>query len=230
MLPIVLVGLKHGILSWDLKTYHIEKIFESQYVWSISCTAGTNIVVLGCEKSSMIVEVDSEKPIIMSMDVNGGKFIWAEQLQMKQSDLNEIESKEDVKIECLTVAAKNIGSSNIHPEKLAYSPDGKFVAVCGCGKYEVYNLAKTKLSMKTSGTAQEFVWGKNRYEFAIRLQNGILKLYRDFKKLQFFSPENDKIVEKIFGCHLLGLKTSVGLSFYDWESRKLVQNIDVQAK
>lgn len=229
-LPIVLVGTKNGILSWDLETSHIEKSLKRKCVWSISisCTAGTNIVALGCENGSIIVEVGSEKPIIMSMDVNGGKFIWAERSEMKQLDLNAIKENMELKDgERLTVAAKNIGSSEIYPRTIAYSPDGKYVAVCGQGEYKVYNLVKKDLPVRTCGKAHEFVWRKNNYEFAIRQRDGISRLYNNFRKQQFFSPV---IVESLFGYHLLGLKTSVGLSLYDWESKRLLKSIKVDAK
>lgn len=38
------------------------------------------------------------------------------------------------------------------------------------------------------------------------------------------------VVLGIFGGFLLGVKTSTGLTFYDWESLELVRRIEVQPK
>ena len=52
-----------------------------------------------------------------------------------------------------------------------------------------------------------------------------VKIFKNFKERKSFKPEFG--AEGIFGGHLLGVRASNSLSFYDWESLELVRRIEI---
>lgn len=58
--------------------------------------------------------------------------------------------------------------------------------------------------------------------------SGTVKLFRNFKDRKSFTPEYG--AENIFAGYFLGVKTSSGLAFYDWETLQLVRRIEVQPR
>lgn len=228
-LPIVLTGSEDGTVRiWHSGTYRLETSLNYGFerVWTIACMRGTNNVALGYDEGSIIIKVGREEPA-MSMDVNGGKIIWAKHSEMQQVNLKAIPEGTEIKDgERLAVAAKDMGACEIYPQTIAHNPNGRFVVVCGDGEYIIYT--SMALRNKAFGSAQEFVWALESSEYAIRETSGSVKLFRNFKERKSFTP--DYGAEGIFGGYLLGVKTSAGLSFYDWESLDLIRRIEVQPK
>uniref|UniRef100_T1GNT3 BPTI/Kunitz inhibitor domain-containing protein n=1 Tax=Megaselia scalaris TaxID=36166 RepID=T1GNT3_MEGSC len=163
----------------------------------------------------------------MSMDVSGGKIIWAKHSEMQQVNLKTLSDDAEVKDgERLPVAVKDMGACEIYPQTISHNPNGRFVVVCGDGEYIIYT--SMALRNKAFGSAQEFVWAPDNNEYAIRENNGTVKLFRNFKERKSFTPEYG--AENIFAGYFLGVKTSSGLAFYDWETLQLVRRIEVQPR
>ena len=55
-----------------------------------------------------------------------------------------------------------------------------------------------------------------------------IKIFKNFKEKKAFKPEFG--ADGIFGGHLLAVRSSNSLSFYDWESLELVRRIEIVAK
>lgn len=53
-------------------------------------------------------------------------------------------------------------------------------------------------------------------------------MFKNFKEKKSFRPEFG--AEHIFGGHLLGMKESNSLSFFDWESLELIRRIEISVK
>ena len=68
--------------------------------------------------------------------------------------------------ERLPLAVKDLGSSDIYPQSLQHSPNGRFVTVCGDGEYVIYTALAWR--NKSFGSALEFVWGDDSNVFATR--------------------------------------------------------------
>ena len=68
--------------------------------------------------------------------------------------------------ERLALAVKDLGSSDIYPQSLQHSPNGRFVTVCGDGEYVIYTALAWR--NKSFGSALEFVWGDDSNVFATR--------------------------------------------------------------
>lgn len=228
-LPIVLTGSEDGTVRiWHSGTYRLETCLNYGFerVWTIACMRGTNNVALGYDEGSIIIKVGREEPA-MSMDVIGGKIIWAKHSEMQQVNLKALSDETEVKDgERLPVAVKDMGACEIYPQTITHNPNGRFVVVCGDGEYIIYT--SMALRNKAFGSAQEFVWAMESNEYAIRENNGTVRLFRNFKERKSFTPEYG--AENIYAGYLFGVKTSSGLAFYDWETLQLVRRIEVQPR
>ncbi|EDV98709.1 coatomer subunit beta' [Drosophila grimshawi] len=228
-LPIVLTGSEDGTVRiWHSGTYRLETCLNYGFerVWTISSMRGTNNVALGYDEGSIIIKVGREEPA-MSMDVVGSKIIWAKHSEMQQVNLKTIADGTEIKDgERLPVAVKDMGACEIYPQTIAHNPNGRFVVVCGDGEYIIYT--SMALRNKAFGSAQEFVWALESNEYAIRENNGTVRIFRNFKERKSFTPEYG--AESIYGGYYFGVKTSSGLAFYDWETLQLVRRIEVQPR
>uniref|UniRef100_A0AAG5D315 WD repeat-containing protein 55 homolog n=1 Tax=Anopheles atroparvus TaxID=41427 RepID=A0AAG5D315_ANOAO len=91
-LPILLTGSEDGTIRiWHSGTYRLETSLNYGFerVWTIACMRGTNNVALGYDEGSIIIKVGREEPA-MSMDVNGGKIVWARHSEMQQVNLKAL--------------------------------------------------------------------------------------------------------------------------------------------
>ncbi|CAD6997034.1 coatomer subunit beta' [Ceratitis capitata] len=228
-LPILLTGSEDGTVRiWHSGTYRLETCLNYGFerVWTISCMRGSNNVALGYDEGSIIIKVGREEPA-MSMDVIGSKIIWAKHSEMQQVNLKAMADGTEIKDgERLPVAVKDMGACEIYPQTIAHNPNGRFVVVCGDGEYIIYT--SMALRNKAFGSAQEFVWALESNEYAIRENNGTVRIFRNFKERKSFTPEYG--AENIYGGFLFGVKTSSGLAFYDWDSLTLVRRIEVQPR
>lgn len=71
-----------------------------------------------------------EEPAV-SMDVNGGKIIWARHTEIQLANLKRAdapEGKDGVAIkdgESLSVEVKDMGSCEIYPQSIVHNPNGR---------------------------------------------------------------------------------------------------------
>lgn len=228
-LPILLTGSEDGTVRiWHSGTYRLESSlnYGLERVWTIACMRGSNNVALGYDEGSIMVKIGREEPAV-SMDVNGGKIIWARHSEIQQANLKAMGETDDIKDgERLPLVVKDMGSCEIYPQTVAHNPNGRFVVVCGDGEYIIYTAMA--LRNKAFGSAQEFVWAQDSSEYAIREGSSTVKVFKNFKERKSFKPEFG--AEGIFGGFLLGVRSVSGLSFYEWESLELVRRIDIQPK
>lgn len=189
-LPVVLTGSEDGTVRiWHAGTYRLETVLNYGFerVWTIAGMKGTNNVALGYDEGSIIIKVGREEPA-MSMDVTGGKIIWAKHSEMQQVNLKALPEGTEIKDgERLAVAVKDMGACEIYPQTVAHNPNGRFVVVCGDGEYIIYT--SMALRNKAFGSAQEFVWALESSEYAIRESNGTVKCFRNFKERKSFQPD-----------------------------------------
>lgn len=228
-LPIVLTGSEDGTVRiWHAGTYRLESSlnYGLERVWTIACLRGSNNVTIGYDEGSIMVKVGREEPAV-SMDVNGGKLIWARHSELQQANLKALGDDTVIKDgERLPLAVKDMGSCEIYPQTVAHNPNGRFVVVCGDGEYIIYTAMA--LRNKAFGSAQEFVWAQDSSEYAIRENSSTVKVFKNFKERKNFKP--DFGAEGIFGGYLLGVRSGSGLGLYDWESLELIRRIDIQPK
>uniref|UniRef100_A0A2S2R565 Coatomer subunit beta' n=1 Tax=Sipha flava TaxID=143950 RepID=A0A2S2R565_9HEMI len=229
-LPIVLTGSEDGTVRiWHSGTYRLESSlnYGLERVWTICCLRGSNNVALGYDEGSIMVKVGREEPA-MSMDVHGGKIVWARHSEIQQANLKAMLQTEGTDIkdgERLPIQVKDMGSCEIYPQSISHNPNGRFLVVCGDGEYIIYT--SMALRNKAFGSAQDFVWSSDS-EYAIRENSSTIKVFKNFKEKKSFKPEGG--ADGIFGGYLLGVKSVTGLALYDWENGNLVRRIETQPK
>ncbi|XP_047524227.1 coatomer subunit beta' isoform X1 [Pieris napi] len=230
-LPILLTGSEDGTVRlWHAGTYRLE--FSLNYgferVWTISSLHGSNNVAIGYDEGTIMIKIGREEPAI-SMDVSGGKIIWAKHSEMQQVNLKALPEDIDIKDgERVPVVAKDMGACEIYPQTIQHNPNGRFVVVCGDGEYIIYTAMA--LRNKAFGSAQEFVWAQDSSKYATLENSSTIRVFKNFKEIKSFKPEYG--AQGIFGGCMLGVKSISGMafSFYDWERLELIRRIEIQPR
>nr|XP_039250416.1 coatomer subunit beta'-like isoform X2 [Styela clava] len=226
-LPIIMTGSEDGTVKiWHANTYRLETTlnYGLERVWCISSLKGSNNVALGYDEGSILIKLGREEPA-MSMDGNG-KIIWAKHSEIQQANLKAMSDMDTKDGERLQLAVKDMGSCEVYPQNLSHNANGRFVVVCGDGEYIIYTAMA--LRNKAFGSALEFVWANDSSEYAVRESGTSVKLFKNFKERQSFKP--DFGCENIFGGYMLGVKTTQGLAFYNWENMELIRRIEITPK
>lgn len=223
-LPICLSGSEDGTVRvWHAATYRLETTlnYGLERCWCFQARKGSNEVALGYDDGAVLITLGREEPA-MSMD-NNGKVIFARHSEISQANLKTVGLDDHVDGERLPIGTKDMGSCEIYPQQLSHNPNGRFVAVSGDGEYIIYT--SMALRNKAFGAALEFVWAEDSSEYAIRESGTVIKMFKNFKEKTTLKP--DFGAEGIYGGHLLGVKTSAGLAFYDWQSLELIRRIEI---
>ena len=227
-LPIIITGSEDGAVKlWHSTTYRLESTlnYGMERVWSVACVKGSNALAIGYDDGCVMVKVGREEPVV-SMDTSG-KVIWARHSEIQSVNIRSLgDSVEETDGERLPLATKDLGASEMYPQSLVHSPNGRFVAVCGDGEYVIYTALAWR--NKSFGSALEFAWGEDSNTYAVRESAGIIKVFKNFKealtiKLPFAA-------EGIHGGALLGVRGTDFIAFYDWNSGCVVRRIDANVK
>lgn len=225
-LPIIISGAEdNSVKIWNANTFKLEHSinYGLDRAWCISCRKGSNLVALGFDAGSVVLQLGKDEPAI-SMDPNG-KLIWAKHSEVLSS---VVKLGEDVKDgELLTFSQKDLGSVEVFPTQLVHSPNGRFVAVAGDGEYIIYTALAWR--NKAFGSALDFVWAQDSNEFAVRDGSSNVKIFKSFKERPTGYLNVPFNASKIFGGTLLGIKGDEFVAFYDWDTGKLVRRVDVDA-
>ncbi|KAF5403054.1 Coatomer subunit beta' [Paragonimus heterotremus] len=232
-LPIILSGSEDGTVRvWHSSTFRLESTlnYGLERIWALVCHRGKQTVGIGYDEGAVVISLGRDEPAI-SMD-SSGKLVCARHAELVQANLRSLalgpEGMDDVQDgERLPVSFKEMGTSEIYPQTIEHSANGRFVVVCGDGEYIVYTAMA--LRNKTFGQAQEFVWSQaDASMYAVRESNAVVKVYKQFKEVRTFKL--DYGAEQIFGGHLLGVRSLTGLTFYCWNTGRLVRRIDISPR
>lgn len=227
-LPLIVSGSEDGTVKfWNSNTFKLEKSinYGLERVWCIGILPKSNVISVGCDSGFVIIKLGNEEPLF-SMDSNN-KLIYAKNSEIYQSIIkpNSTEGLKDG--ESLPLQQRELGSIEIYPQSLTHSPNGRYAAVCGDGEYIIYTALAWR--SKTYGNALDFCWNShdlsNACSFAVRESQLSVRIFKNFEEhLQI-----DLIyqADKIFAGALLGVKLEGCISFYDWESGKLVRRVDL---
>lgn len=225
-MPLILSGASDGtVRMWHSSTFKMVTIlnFDMGRVWALAVHRDLNNVAIGFDEGSMIIKLGREEPAI-SMD-GSGKIVWARQSELQQANVKALQGQEVKDGEKLALAVKNMGISEVYPQTIAHSPNGRFVSVCGDGEYTIYT--GVALRNKAYGSAQEFVWSSDSAVYATRDSSSQITVYKNFKSHKSFKPPDG--ADGIFGGQLLGVRQSNYLAFHDWDTTNLVRSIEIKA-
>lgn len=226
-LPIIVSGSEDGTVKfWNANTFKLEKSinYSLERLWCTSLLAKSNLLAIGGDSGIVVSKLGNEEPLY-SMDSNS-KLIYARGSEVYQSVLKPNITSGLKDGEIIPLQQRELGTIEIYPQALKHSPNGRYVAVVGDGEYIVYTTLAWR--SKAFGKALEFAWNTNDFTnnctFAIKENPMSVKIYKNFQES---SLELVYQAEKIFPGHLLGIKSYGCISFYDWESGKLVRRVDI---
>jgi len=226
-LPLLLSGSEDSTVRvWNANTYRLEKTlnYGMDRVWALAHQPTSSRVVIGYDEGTVLIKFGSEEPSI-SMD-KGGKIIWSRQNTIQQVNTKTLSASDLVDGEKITLATKELGTSEVLPQTLKHNNNGRFVVVTGDGEFIIYTALAWR--NKSFGKAVEFVWGNETGEYAVRENSSTIKLYKNFKEANTFRP--DFSVEGIFAGRLLGVRSSTSLCFYNWSDGSIVRKIEIVPK
>ncbi|KAF5105051.1 hypothetical protein DV451_000212 [Geotrichum candidum] len=226
-LPIIISGSEdNSVKIWNSNTFKLEETlnYGLDRSWCVSCRKGSNLVALGFDSGSVVLQLGQDNPAI-SMDPNG-KLIWAKHSEVYSSIVKHTDDLKDGDI--LPLTQKDLGSVEVYPTQLVHSPNGRFVAVTGDGEYIIYTALAWR--NKAFGSGLDFAWAQDSNEFAVRDSSSNVKVFKNFKERPSGHLNVPFRANKIFGGTLLGIKGDDFIAFYDWDTGKLVRRVDVVAE
>lgn len=226
-LPVIISGSEDGTIKiWHSSTYRLEQSlnYGLERAWCVAYQKGKNGIALGFDDGAVVISMGREEPAV-SMDA-GGKVLWARHNEILTAVIKGNEKLKDA--ERLTLPTKDLGSTEIYPQSLLHSPNGRFVAVCGDGEYIIY----TALALRNQafGSALDFCWASKEHDkdYAIRESSTSVKIFRNFKERSVLNV--GFAAEGLSGGILLGVKGQGGIGLFDWDSGALVRRIEVEPK
>ena len=192
--------------------------------WTIAAKPGTNSAAIGFDRGMVVVKVGKDEPV-MSMDANG-KILVAVGNDITRIDVKGIAEKDVADGEVIPLAAKEVGTTESTPTKILHGPSGQYVAVLTDGEYTINSSLAWR--PKAFGQAISFTWGLENGAYAILENAHTIKVFKLFKERQVIKLHD--AAEVLFGGALLGVRTATSISFYDWETLRVVRRIDEAPK
>lgn len=228
-LPLIISGSEDGTVKlWHANTYRLESTLDYglERAWCIAYQKNKNDIALGYDEGTVVVKLGKEEPSV-SMDASG-KVVWARNAEVLSTNLATLGETELVDGERLRVQTREMGSTEIFPQLLQHSPNGRFVTVCGDGEYTIYTALAWR--NKAFGAALGFAWAADSNTYAIRENTQTrVRLFKNFKEQSGLVLIN-YIVEGIAGGALLGVIGVGFVCFYDWNTGAMVRRINVEAR
>lgn len=227
-LPVIISGSEDGTVKlWHSNTYRLEQSlnYGLERAWCAAYQKSKNTVGFGFDDGLVVVKMGREEPAV-SMD-SAGRIVAAKHNEIISMQIKGVEK--DVKDgERLTLPSKELGATELYPQSLQHSPNGRFVAVSGDGEYIVYTALA--LRNQTFGSSLDFAWGskENDKDYAIRESATSVKVYRNFKERSAVNVGYQ--ADGLTGGTLLGVRGQGGIGFFDWQSLSLVRRIEVEPR
>ncbi|GMM54536.1 coatomer subunit beta' [Maudiozyma humilis] len=232
-LPIIISGSEDGTVKiWNSSTYKVEKTLnlglERSWCVAVHPTGKKNYIASGFDGGFTVLSLGNDEPALSLDPV--GKLVWS---GGKTGSANDIfttvirGNEEGENDEPLPLQAKELGTVDIFPQRLAHSPNGRFVAVVGDGEYVIYTALAWR--NKAFGKCKDFVWGPDSNSYALIDTDGSVKLYKNFKEVTGWNAETYAEPERLFSGALLGAVFDNATFFYDWETAQLVRKITVNS-
>lgn len=227
--PLIISGSEDGTVRfWSSSTFKLVKTinYGLERVWCVSILPKLNLVAVGCDSGYVAIKLGSEEPMF-SMDQNG-KLLYAKNSDVFQTIIKPTAADGLKDGDPLPVQLKELGTTEIYPQLLAHSPNGRYAAVCGDGEYLVYTALAWR--SKSFGKALEFAWNthdfSNATTFAIRESKMLVKILKNFA--DHVAVDLVYEAEKIIPGALLAVKSVGLLCFYDWDTGSLVRRVDIE--
>uniref|UniRef100_A0AC35UB80 Coatomer subunit beta' n=1 Tax=Rhabditophanes sp. KR3021 TaxID=114890 RepID=A0AC35UB80_9BILA len=229
-IPIIVTGSEDGTVKlWHSGTFRVETTlnYGLERLWCMAALKGTNDIAIGFDEGTVVVKIGRDEPAV-TMD-GSGKILWAKQCEVQQFNLKTIEKSFLDKVadgENIIGNAKDMGTSDIFPQTLEYSSNGRYVVACGDGEYIIYTA--TALRNQAYGSGLDFAWCTDSVSYAVKESNNCIKIFKKFK--EYKTIRTDGAIDGLSSGPLLAVRGTSDLCFYDFETGILVRRIEIEAK
>ena len=206
---------------WNINTGKLEdtKIFGYDIVWDIGVQSDNNIVGFGCEEATLVVQMGSEEPLV-TFNHHQSKIIYSMQNNLFSLNLKQLdhEAKDG---EIITIPPKQLGSSEVFPNKISYSPNGRYFSILSDQEFIVSTSGVYRASCV--GNCSDISWNEGD-SFIIKDGNSV-KIFSNLKEEKSFKPGFS--FDCVFGGPLFAVKTDEAIFLYDVENTIFIRKIDV---
>lgn len=243
-LPFLLSAGEDGTLRiWNAQTFRPEASynFGMERAWGLAVCRAHNAIGLAFDSGSIVFQLGRGDPCA-SLDPVQGRLVWSRargsgtggnEILTGMVRLLDVEGR-PIRVpadsEIIPLTPKELGTSDVFPQNLLHSPDGRLVAVWGDEEYVIYSTIGWR--NRAFGKGVEIAWAAPGGDvFAARGSNGRVSLNRVTGHDQQGVPlQGVTDCDRIFGGPLLGISSgSSTLTFFDWTGEHLIRTIDVSA-
>jgi coatomer subunit beta' len=206
---------------WNINTGKLEdtKIFGYDIVWDIGVQSDNNVVGFGCEEATLVVQMGNEEPLV-TFNHSQSKIIYSMQNNLFSLNLKQVDH--DTKDgEIITIPPKQLGSSEVFPNKLNYSPNGRYFSILSDQEFIVSTSGVYRASCV--GNCSDISW--NEGESFIIKDGSNVKIFNNLKEEKSFKPGFS--FDGVFGGPLFAVKTDEAIFLYDVENTVFIRKIDV---
>lgn len=227
-LPLIISGSEDGTVKlWHANTYRLESTLDYglERAWCVAYRRKGNDVGLGFDHGAVVVKLGKEEPSV-SMDVSG-KVVWAKGAEVLTANAGAAEPDSLTDGARVPLPSREMGTTEVFPQTLQHSPNGRFVSVCGDGEFIIYTALAWR--NKAFGAGLSFAWSHDSNTYAVREAGGNVKVFRNFKERSGLVNPGFK-AEDVKGGALLGVVGQGFVCFYDWDTGALVRRVDAEVK
>ncbi|EAU82527.2 coatomer beta' subunit [Coprinopsis cinerea okayama7 len=232
-MPLIVSGSEDGTVKiWNANTYRIENTlnYGLERAWCVALRKGANEIAVGFDEGVVIVKLGRDEPTY-SMDPSG-KLVYTKNQEVVSGNLATLENVAATDGARIPLSTKDIGTTEIFPNALVHSPNGRFVTVVGDGEYIIYTALAWR--NKSFGSAVSFAWAPDSSTYAVLESKVKLKLFKNFKEKTgaggIMKGAGSWALEQVYGGPVLGARGNGFVIFWDWESGEVVRRVDVDAK
>ncbi|KAG8828474.1 hypothetical protein FRB91_002821 [Serendipita sp. 411] len=235
-LPLIVSGSEDGTIKlWNAGTYRLENTlsYGMERVWCASLNkSGGNELAIGFDDGLVVLKLGKDEPTY-SMD-SSGKLIYAKGTEIQTANLALL-YEEGSSMEALpdgsrvSLSLKELGATEVYPNSIQHSPNGRFVTVVGDGEYIIYTPIAWR--NKAFGQGSSFAWADDSNTYAVLEGKLKVRIWRNFKeKKEALKGAGGWSVESLHGGPLLCARGNGFVVFWDWETGEIVRRIDVDSK
>ena len=223
-LPILISSAEDQVCKfWNINNNRLEdsKIFGYDVVWDISAQQDNNMIGLGCDEATLVFQLGSEQPLA-TFSQSQSKIIYSQQNNVFSINLKQIQG-ETKDGEIINILPKQLGSSDLYPSSISYSPNGRYFSILSDKEFIISTSGVYRSSCV--GSCYDLSW--NEGDSFVTKEGSTVKIYQELKEIKSFKPGYS--FDKVFGGPLFAVKGEEAVYFYDCENAILIRRIDVEA-
>lgn len=173
----------------------------------------------GCDEATIVVQIGSEVPLA-TFSQNQSRIIYAQQNSVYSINLKQIQHQtKDGEI--IIIPPKQLGSSDIFPNRINYSPNGRYFAILSDREFIISTSGVYRSSCV--GNCYDLSWCEGD-SFVTKEGSGV-KIYSDLKEAKAFKPGFP--FDSVYGGPYITVKNEDNIFIYDIDNSIFIRKIEV---